>query len=86
MLFKYNPEAEFLTFFKSRLLKKFFNLFLTTKLKYILKIPVQIYYEVGTRNMKNTTSDLFCNADVRTEKLDVLSPNISAKTPTGTPV
>lgn len=38
------------------------------------------------RNMKNTTSDLSCNTIVQTEKLDVLSPNISAKTPTGTPV
>lgn len=38
------------------------------------------------RNMKNTTSDLFCNANVQTEKLNALSPNISGKTPTGTPV
>lgn len=29
------------------------------------------------RSMKNSTSDLFCNANVHLGKLDVLSPNLS---------
>lgn len=56
MLFKYISEAEFLTFLKSCQLKgSYFN----KKIKYILKIPNQVYYKVSM-SMKNSMSDLFC--------------------------
>lgn len=38
------------------------------------------------RSMKNTASDLFCNASAEIGKLDVLSPNISDKIPTETAI
>lgn len=38
------------------------------------------------RSMKNTTCNLFCNANVQIGKLDILSPSISDKITTGTPV
>lgn len=83
MLFKYNSEAEFLTFLQSCLLKH--NYFNNDKIKIHFSNSRPNTLQVSMRSMK-TTSDVFCNTNVQIGTLDVLSPNISDKIPTGTPV